>query len=129
MDGRAAMTILYLASILAISATDLRAADANANTPVRKHWFVSGQVQGVSFRAFTYEAATDLKLKGWVRNLTDSRVEIVVEGSQKAIDQLLEKVKKGPPASRVDAVKEAKVDEKEKLADHFEIRDSATPPE
>jgi hypothetical protein len=28
----------------------------------------------------------------------------------------------------VDAVKEAKVDEKEKLADHFEIRDSAAPP-
>ena len=98
------------------------------NPPVRKHWFVSGRVQGVSFRAFTYESATDLKLTGWVRNLTDGRVEIVADGPEKTINQLLEKVKKGPPAAKVESVKEAKPDEKEKLADHFEIRDSATPP-
>ncbi|MDB5323096.1 MAG: acylphosphatase [Phycisphaerales bacterium] len=123
MDFRLAMTIGLLASLVTAATTR-----GEEKTLVRKHWFVSGQVQGVSFRAFTYEAATDLKLKGWVRNLTDGRVEIVAEGSEKAIDQLLEKVKKGPPASRVDGVKEGKVDEKEKLADHFEIRDSATPP-
>jgi len=127
MDRRVAMTILSFATMVAIAASSERG-HANSSTPVRKHWFVSGQVQGVSFRAFTYESATDLKLTGWVRNLTDGRVEIVAEGSQKAIDQLLEKVKKGPPASRVDAVKEGKVDEKEKLVDHFEIRDSAKPP-
>jgi acylphosphatase len=123
MDFRLAMTIGLLVSLVTAATTR-----GEEKTLVRKHWFVSGQVQGVSFRAFTYEAAADLKLKGWVRNLTDGRVEIVAEGSEKAIDQLLEKVKKGPPASRVDAVKEGKVDEKEKLADHFEIRDSATPP-
>src|SRR6266700_1191457 len=128
MEPRTIMTTLVLAALLAIAAAPLRAADPDANIPVRKHWFVSGQVQGVSFRAFTYESATDLKLKGWVRNLTDGRVEIVAEGPEKAVTQLLEKVRKGPPASRVAAVKEGKVDEKEKLADHFEIRDSATPP-
>jgi acylphosphatase len=123
MDFRLAMTIGLLASLVTAATTR-----GEEKTVVRKHWFVSGQVQGVSFRAFTYEAASDLKLKGWVRNLTDGRVEMVAEGSEKAIDELLEKVKKGPPASRVDGVKEGKVDEKEKLADHFEIRDSATPP-
>jgi acylphosphatase len=127
MYGRAAMTILCLASILAISAIRARG-DANASTPVRKHWFVSGQVQGVSFRAFTYEAARDLKVRGWVRNLTDHRVEIVAEASPKAIEQLLERVKRGPQFARVEAVKEGKVDLKEKLAEQFEIRDSAEPP-
>src|SRR5437588_447772 len=94
---------------------------------VRKHWFVSGQVQGVGFRAFTYEAARDLELRGWVRNLTDRRVEIVAQGPPKQVEQLLEKVKKGPESGRVEGVKEGKVDEKEKLAEEFESRDSAAP--
>ena len=104
------------------------ASAAEEQAVVRKHWFVSGQVQGVGFRAFTYEAARDLKLKGWVRNLTDRRVEIVAQGPPKQLEQLLEKVKKGPQFGRVDGVKEGKVDEKEKLAEEFEIRDSAAPP-
>ena len=101
------------------------ASAAEDKAVVRKHWFVSGQVQGVGFRAFTYEAARDLKLKGWVRNLTDRRVEIVAEGAPRQVEQLLEKVKKGP--GRVEGVKEGKVDDKEKLAEEFEIRDSAAP--
>jgi acylphosphatase len=121
--------MIVFATLCALCTTSLRSAEPDAIAHVRKHWFVSGRVQGVSFRAFTYESATDLKLTGWVRNLTDGRVEIVAAGNEKAISQLLEKVKKGPPASRVDGVKEAKVDEKEKLADHFEIHDSATPPQ
>jgi acylphosphatase len=128
MELSAAMTMVGLATMLATFAAPLRGEDAKPNATLRKHWFVSGRVQGVSFRAFTYESATDLKVTGWVRNLTDGRVEIVAEGNEKAINQLLEKVRKGPTAARVEAVKEAKADEKEKLADHFEIRDSAPPP-
>ena len=117
--------VLAIALLLSFSTATFAAAD---KAPLRKHWFVSGRVQGVSFRAFTYESATDLKMTGWVRNLTDGRVEIVAEGTAKSIDALLEKVKKGPPGSLVDGVKESSVDEKEKLADHFQIRDSAAPP-
>jgi acylphosphatase len=102
---------------------------ADAPTPaVRKHWFISGQVQGVGFRAFTYEAATDLHLKGWVRNLTDGRVEAVAEGDEKSIAELLSKIKKGPRSARVKSVDEAKADATEKLAPKFEIRDTAEPP-
>lgn len=123
------MTLLGLTAMLAIVAPTSRADDNPKPHPtVRKHWFVTGRVQGVSFRAFTYESATDLKLTGWVRNLTDGRVEIVAEGPEKALTQLLAKVEKGPTAARVESVKESKPDDKEKLADHFEIRDSATPP-
>jgi len=115
-----ATVLLLLAFTAAASAEEAKA--------MRKHWFVSGHVQGVSFRAFTYEAARDLKLKGWVRNLTDGRVEIVADGDEKSVNQLLEKVKKGPEFAKVDGVKEAKPDPAERLADTFEIRDSATPP-
>jgi acylphosphatase len=118
--------ITLAAMILTVLASAVWAAEEKPT--VRKHWFVSGRVQGVSFRAFTYEAATDLKLRGWVRNLTDGRVEVVADGDEKAVDKLLEKVKRGPEFAKVEAVKEAKPDAAEKLADKFEIRDSAAPP-
>ena len=116
-------------TLSAMIVTVLSVAVAAEEKPtVRKHWFVSGRVQGVGFRAFTYEAATDLKLRGWVRNLTDGRVEVVADGDEKAVDKLLEKVKRGPELAKVEAVKEAKADAAEKLGETFEIRDSATPP-
>ena len=120
------MRLALLATLVTLAAFAVNAEDKPA--VVRKHWFVSGKVQGVSFRAFTYDAARELKLKGWVRNLTDRRVEIVAEGDEKAIAALLEKVKTGPPSAKVEAVKEAKVDPNEKLAPDFEIRDTSEPP-
>jgi acylphosphatase len=117
---------LALLTLTALAVMPVRAAD---NAPiVRKHWFISGQVQGVGFRAFTYEAATDLHLKGWVRNLTDGRVEAVAEGNEKSVNDLLARVKKGPRSAVVKSVEEAKVDSTEKLAPKFEIRDTAEPP-
>ena len=122
------MTTRLALAVLALVLTGAAAAAPQDPAAVRKHWFVTGQVQGVGFRAFTYEAARDLKLKGWVRNLTDLRVEIVADGPEKDVARLLERVKKGPPSSKVKDVAEAKVDEKEKLAESFEIRDTAEPP-
>jgi len=70
----------------------------------RIHAFVSGRVQGVLFRHETRGTAKSLDIKGWVRNLPDSRVEVVAEGEKDKIDNLLEFLKKGPPAARVDKV-------------------------
>jgi acylphosphatase len=114
--------------VVAALAVGLQAASAAERKVVRAHWFVSGQVQGVGFRAFTYEAATELKVRGWVRNLTDRRVEIVAEGDEAAVAALLAKVKKGPQFGRVEKVAEGKVDAGEKLGEKFEIRDSAVAP-
>lgn len=118
--------LLAVLAFALLAAAPVRAAD---NAPVtRKHWFISGRVQGVGFRAFTYEAATDLRLKGWVRNLTDGRVEAVAEGDEKSINDLLARVKKGPGSAIVKSVEESKADAAEKLAPKFEIRDTAAPP-
>jgi acylphosphatase len=69
------------------------------------HVFVSGKVQGVGFRGWTVGEARKLKLTGWVKNLTDGRVEAVIEGTGKAVADLLEAMKKGPTTARVDDLK------------------------
>ncbi len=66
---------------------------------------VYGDVQGVFFRANTVSTAKGLGLKGWVRNRRDGSVEIVAEGSQAKLIELIEWCKNGgPPAARVDKV-------------------------
>lgn len=54
----------------------------------------SGTVQGVGFRYVVQRYASDLKLVGWVKNLRDGRVEILLEGKKNLIEQLLEGVDK-----------------------------------
>ncbi|RLG70729.1 MAG: acylphosphatase [Candidatus Iainarchaeum archaeon] len=66
---------------------------------------VSGLVQGVFFRAHTEEWATQLGLKGFVRNLPNGDVEIIAEGEEGKLKELLERVKVGPPAAVVKDVK------------------------
>ena len=70
----------------------------------RIHCFVSGVVQGVFFRAHTKEWARSLGLKGWVRNTSDGRVELIAEGEEKALKELLKKLKQGPPAGQVEKI-------------------------
>ena len=70
----------------------------------RAHIFVRGVVQGVYFRDFTRSHATAAGLTGWVRNVPDGRVEAVVEGERDRIDHLIDRLRTGPPASRVDDV-------------------------
>ena len=64
--------------------------------------FASGRVQGVSFRAYTQDAARRAGAVGWVRNLADGRVEMRIEGDADAVSSTLEAVRRGPPHGRVD---------------------------
>lgn len=65
---------------------------------------IGGRVQGVGYRYFTRDAALSLGLSGWVRNMSDGRVELEVEGEQTGIDILIEQLREGPALSRVTAV-------------------------
>ena len=67
----------------------------------RAHIFISGRVQGVFFRDHTQRWASSLGLTGWVRNLNDGRVEAVVEGEEDKIEELIAKLKQGPPMASV----------------------------
>ncbi len=68
------------------------------------HILVTGRVQGVFFRAFTKKTADDCAIKGWVKNLPDSRVEAFAIGAEDKINIFLDNLRAGPPASRVDDV-------------------------
>ena len=59
---------------------------------VQAHIFFSGTVQGVGFRYTTLQYATALKLKGWVKNLPDGRVEILVEGPKESLEKFYKKL-------------------------------------
>ena len=58
----------------------------------QSHIFYSGTVHGVGFRYTVERCAVILKLTGWVRNLSDGRVEILLEGPQEDIEKLLHQV-------------------------------------
>lgn len=68
---------------------------------IRAHVIVSGKVQGVGYRYATVETASQLGLSGWVRNLPDSRVEAVFEGSQEVVEEMIRWCYQGPPAAVV----------------------------
>jgi acylphosphatase len=68
---------------------------------VRVHIWVSGHVQGVSFRYYTKDMANHVGVGGWVRNLPDGRVEAVFEGEEDKVKQVIEFIKKGPSGARV----------------------------
>ena len=63
--------------------------------------FVSGRVQGVSFRQATAAQAKALGLCGWVRNLPDGRVEVLFEGEAGVVKQLAAWLEHGPESARV----------------------------
>jgi acylphosphatase len=68
----------------------------------RVHVWVSGRVQGVSYRAYARSKATGLGLTGWVRNLADGRVEILAEGEASRIAEFLDWCRTGPPLAEVE---------------------------
>jgi acylphosphatase len=68
----------------------------------RAHILVSGRVQGVFFRDHTRRWAASLGLTGWIRNLGDGRVEVLAEGERERIDDLIARLREGPPLAAVE---------------------------
>jgi acylphosphatase len=68
---------------------------------VRAHVFFGGLVQGVFFRANTQRCAESLGLTGWVRNISDGRVEAVFEGEEEAVKKTIEWCSTRQPHARV----------------------------
>jgi acylphosphatase len=72
--------------------------------PASLQAIVRGRVHGVFFRAFVETRAEELKLTGYVRNRPDGTVEVRAEGERQQLEKLVESLKKGPPAARVEEV-------------------------
>jgi acylphosphatase len=76
-------------------------------TTEARRFIVRGRVQGVGFRWFVEREAHTLGITGWVRNNSDSSVEILAMGSHEQISGLRGRLQQGPRAARVDAVEES----------------------
>lgn len=93
------------------------------------HLFVIGDVTGVGFRAWTKIQAKLHNVNGWIRNIHDRQdvhgqsggVEMILQGHEEDVRDMIELVKKGPPISRVEEVRIMNQAVKE-IFDLFEIR-------
>jgi acylphosphatase len=72
----------------------------------RLHAVVRGSVQGVGFRATTFDEARRLGLAGWVRNRLDGTVEVQAEGAEPKLNLFLAYLRGGPLGARVAGVVE-----------------------
>lgn len=69
-----------------------------------KHFFISGRVQGVFYRESTRKKAMQLGLSGWIKNLSDGRVECLACGEVNAMQALEQWLRKGPMTAKVKEV-------------------------
>lgn len=67
---------------------------------------VTGIVQGVGFRPFIYRLANKHGLAGFVRNMGDAGVQVIVEGEKKKVEKFIDSLRpEQPPLARIDEVK------------------------
>lgn len=71
----------------------------------RVHLIISGKVQGVFFRTSAKNTAKRLNLKGFVKNLANEDVEVVAEGPENKLNELVNFCKIGPPGAKVADIK------------------------
>lgn len=87
---------------------------------IRKTVHYSGNVQGVGFRATARGIASDYRVTGYVKNLPDGRVELVIEGERQHVDAALDEI----AATMGRHIRDARVDQGGATGqfDSFEIR-------
>ncbi len=69
-----------------------------------RHLSITGQVQGVGYRASMAHTADSLGISGWCRNRRDGSVEAVICGDAEALARMIAWARRGPPGARVDHV-------------------------
>jgi acylphosphatase len=68
---------------------------------------VAGRVQGVGYRAWAARLASELGLRGWVRNRADGTVEVLATGPEEAVAAMIGAARRGPLAAQVTEVRVA----------------------
>jgi acylphosphatase len=81
---------------------------------------VAGHVQGVFFRAWAQGHARELGVSGWIRNCADGSVEAHLAGEEAAVERMIDRLHRGPPAAEVEHVRQWDVEACD--FDGFEIR-------
>ena len=71
---------------------------------VQARLFISGFVQGVGFRRFVQKQAQEMSVGGWVRNLPDGRVEVLLQGERQEVEMVIDACHKGPFLAEIEEV-------------------------
>ncbi len=87
-----------------------------------KYLKISGRVQGVGYRYFTLQNARELGVAGWVKNMRDGTVEVVLSGSEDQVAGMIDRLKKGPFSAKVTSIKELDTPQQEDDFQDFSIR-------
>ncbi|HOK57199.1 MAG TPA: acylphosphatase [bacterium] len=87
----------------------------------RYHLYVKGIVQGVGFRWYAQRIGNSIGVSGWVKNLPDGSVEIVVEGEKEKIEIFIEEMKNGYLGKNITEIEKIEEDFKGEFKG-FEIR-------
>ena len=75
------------------------------NQKICAHIIIKGRVQGVAFRYHARNLAYQLGVYGWIRNLFNGDVELLVEGSKKIVEEMVEWCKEGPRQAVVEDIR------------------------
>ncbi len=86
----------------------------------RRRLLVDGAVQGVGYRVSCARRARAAGLSGWVRNLEDGRVEVVLQGPPDLVSEIAGWCGRGPQMAVVTTVVGS--DEQPVVETGFEIR-------
>jgi len=78
---------------------------AKQKTAARRY-VVRGRVQGVGYRYFAQEWATEIGVKGWVKNRDDGNVEVYAVGTEGQLSDFAGRLRQGPRMSDVRGVEE-----------------------
>lgn len=65
---------------------------------------VTGQVQGVAYRVYAQDAATDLGLRGYVKNMPDGTVFVCAQGDRDTLHDFVEYLHEGSLRAKVESV-------------------------
>jgi acylphosphatase len=71
---------------------------------------IYGQVQGIGYRAWTVRTATEMGLRGWVRNRTDGSVEALLIGKEEKVEAMITACRNGPPLVQVTDIQAAEAE-------------------
>ena len=78
---------------------------------------ITGKVQGVGFRYFAHQKATEIGIKGWVKNSRDGGVMIIARGDEIDLTTFIDYLQIGPVRARVDNISKCNTQFSIKLED------------
>ena len=82
---------------------------------------IEGKVGRGTFQSWAMVAATELGLSGWVRNIADEQVELLLQGSSDAFTRFQSRLKEEAPIVELHKMSSSELDY-DKVHDHFEMR-------